>query len=71
MWGLGCGGGGVLKGMPPPEMQGDSKAGPSLSCEEGEWAAEALGAGLLAAGQNSSLAAWGWPVTGPGLRDSQ
>lgn len=38
----------MLKGLPPPEMRGDSKAGPSLSCEEGEWAVGALGAGLLA-----------------------
>lgn len=71
MWGLGRGGGGVLKGMPPPEKQGgggDCEAGPSLSCEEGEGAAGALGAGLLAAGWNSSVAARGWSAMGPGLR---
>lgn len=78
MWGLGRGGRGVLKGMPPPEKQGGEGGGlqgwpfPFLRGrgEEGEWAAGALGAGLLAAGWNSSLAARGWPVTGPGLRDS-
>lgn len=69
MWGLSGGGGGVLKGMPLLKCRGDSKAGPSLSCEEGEWAVGTLGAGPLAAGWNSSLAAWGWPVTGLGLRD--
>lgn len=38
MWCLRGGGGGVLKGIPLLNCRGDSKAGPSLSCREGEWA---------------------------------
>ena len=63
-WCLGGGGGGVLEGTPLLRCRGDSKAGPSLSCEEGEWAGRHAGsppAGCRLEFQPRS-AVRGWPV---------